>query len=170
MNALQTNPVQRRTLQTAVGLAVFTAPAYLLIAWNILGVGDLQTDEKPAGIIYFAAGCYLAGGLLILLRNRWLLLFGAFINAMVILFFFNAGRGLRAMIVYPAFGYGCSFASSHPSLQDNTLLRMAAGKRVAAEGCTGRFGHRTVRCAGRVHIPVRHADRRLHQGPIYDPR
>lgn len=45
-----------------------------------------------------------------------------------------AGRGLRAMIVYPAFGYGCSFASSHPSLQDNTLLRMAAGKPVAVMG------------------------------------
>ena len=40
-------------------------------------------------IIYVAAGCYLVGGLLILLRNRWLLLFGAFINAMVILFFFS---------------------------------------------------------------------------------
>jgi nucleoside-diphosphate-sugar epimerase len=45
-----------------------------------------------------------------------------------------AGRGLRAMIVYPCFGYGCSSASSHPSLQDNTLLRMAAGKTVAIMG------------------------------------
>lgn len=45
-----------------------------------------------------------------------------------------AARGLRGMIVYPAFGYGCSFASSHPSLQDNTLLRMAAGKPVAVMG------------------------------------
>jgi nucleoside-diphosphate-sugar epimerase len=45
-----------------------------------------------------------------------------------------AGRGLRVMIVYPCFGYGCSFASSHTSLQDQTLLRMAAGKPVAVMG------------------------------------
>lgn len=43
-------------------------------------------------------------------------------------------KGLSVKIVYPAFGYGCSFASSHPSLQDNTLLRMAAGKPVAIMG------------------------------------
>ena len=46
----------------------------------------------------------------------------------------HATRGLRVMIDYPAFGYGCSFASSHPSLQDNTLLRMADGKPVAVMG------------------------------------
>lgn len=43
-------------------------------------------------------------------------------------------RGLPVRIVFPAFGYGCSFASSHPSLQDNTLLRMAAGKPTAIMG------------------------------------
>jgi hypothetical protein len=58
-------------------------------------------DEKPAGIIYFAAGCYLVGGLLILLRNRWLLLFGAFINAMVVLFFFNLYQNRPAVIFSP---------------------------------------------------------------------
>ncbi len=45
-----------------------------------------------------------------------------------------AASGLRVMIVYPCFGYGCSFASSHPSLQEQTLLRMAAGKPVAVMG------------------------------------
>jgi nucleoside-diphosphate-sugar epimerase len=45
-----------------------------------------------------------------------------------------AVKGLSVKIVYPAFGYGCSFASSHPSLQDNTLLRMAAGKPAAIMG------------------------------------
>ena len=85
----------------AVGLAIFTAVAYLLMAWNVLGVGDLQMDEKPAGIIYFAAGCYLTGGLLILLRKRWLLLFGPFINAMVILFFFNLYQNRPAVIFSP---------------------------------------------------------------------
>lgn len=45
-----------------------------------------------------------------------------------------AKRPLRVMIVYPCFGYGCSRASSHSSLQDQTLLRMAAGKPVAILG------------------------------------
>jgi len=71
------------------------------MAFNLLGVGDLQLDEKPAGIIFVAAGCYLLGGLLILLRNRWLLLFGAFINAMVILFFFSMYRGRPAVMFSP---------------------------------------------------------------------
>jgi hypothetical protein len=100
MRTLQ-SPTQRRILWIAVGLALFTALAYVLMVWNVLGVGDLQMDEKPAGIIYFAAGCYLVGGLLILLRNRWLLLFGAFINAMVVLFFFNLYQNRPAVIFSP---------------------------------------------------------------------
>ena len=94
-----TNPT--RILWTAGGLALFTALSYLLMALNVLGVGDLQMDEKPAVIIYVAAGCYLLGGLLILLRNRWLLLFGAFVNAMVILFFFNMYQDRPAVMFSP---------------------------------------------------------------------
>ncbi|MEW5869049.1 MAG: NAD-dependent epimerase/dehydratase family protein [Chloroflexota bacterium] len=45
-----------------------------------------------------------------------------------------AGRGLNVKIVYPCFGYGCSRASSHPSMQEQTLLRMAAGKPAAILG------------------------------------
>lgn len=45
-----------------------------------------------------------------------------------------AGRGLNVKIVYPGFGFGCSFASSHPSMQDQTLLRMARGEKVAIMG------------------------------------
>lgn len=100
MNTLQ-SPAQRRILWLAVGLAIFTAVTYLLMVWNVLGVGDLQMGEKPAGIIYFAAGCYLVGGLSILIRNRGLLLFGAFINAMVILFFFNMYQDRPAVIFSP---------------------------------------------------------------------
>lgn len=44
-----------------------------------------------------------------------------------------AARGLPVAIVYPCFGFGCSRAS-HPSLQDQTLLAMAAGKSVAIMG------------------------------------
>jgi hypothetical protein len=102
MNTVQqSNSNIIRWIWLAVGLAVFTALTYVLMVWNVLGVGDLKMDEKPAGIIYFAAGCYLVGGLLILLRNRWLLLFGAFINAMVLLFFFNLYQDRPAVIFSP---------------------------------------------------------------------
>jgi hypothetical protein len=87
-----------RILWAAVALALIAALSYILMALNVLGVGDLQMDEKPAAIIYVAAGCYLLGGLLILLRNRWLLVFGAFINAMVVLFFFNLYQGRPAVM------------------------------------------------------------------------
>ena len=85
----------------AVTLAFLTALSYLLMAFNVLGVGDLQMDEKPAGIIFVAAGCYLLGGLLILLRNRGLLVFGAGINALVILFFFNLYKDRPAVMFSP---------------------------------------------------------------------
>ena len=104
MNAIRSVPDhQPRILWTAVALALLTALSYVLIALNVLGVGDLQGNEKPAVIIYVAAGCYLLGGLLILLRQRWLLLFGAFINAMVILFFFNMYQD-RPAVMFSAGG------------------------------------------------------------------
>ena len=102
MNTVQSsNPTHARILWTAVVLAFLTALSYILMQFNILGVGDLQVGEKPAGIIYVAAGCYLLGGLLILLRNRWLLLFGVFMNTMVLLFFFSMYQNRPAVIFSP---------------------------------------------------------------------
>ena len=101
MNAIQSTNNHTRVMWLAVALAIFTAIAYVLIAFNVLGVGDLQMDEKPPAIIYVAAGCYLLGGLLILLRNRWLLLFGAGINALVILFFFRLYQDRPAVMFSP---------------------------------------------------------------------
>ena len=97
----RSDPKSTRMIWIAVALALITALSYILMQFNILGVGDLHMDEKPAVIIYVAAGCYLFGGLLILLRNRWLLLFGAFINAMVILFFFNLYQNRPAVMFSP---------------------------------------------------------------------
>ena len=54
----------------AVALAVIAAVSYVLIGFNLLAVGDLQTAEASTTIIYVAAGSYLLGGLLILLRRR----------------------------------------------------------------------------------------------------
>lgn len=100
MNTIQSTN-NARMMWVAVALALFTSLSYILMQFNILDVGDLQVDEKPVGIIYVAAGCYLLGGLLILLRNRWLLLFGAFINAMVITFFFNMYQNRPTVMFSP---------------------------------------------------------------------
>lgn len=100
MNILQTSNNKNLTV-IAVSLALFTALTYLLIAFNVLGVGDPQVAADGGAIIYVAAGCYLLGGLLILLRNRWLLLFGAFINFMVILFFFSMYQTRPEVLLSP---------------------------------------------------------------------
>ena len=85
----------------AVGLAVITAVIYLMMGWDWLGVGDLTAEEGPSGIIYVAAGSYLVGGLLILLRRRWLWVMGAVINALVILFFFSMYQERPAVLLSP---------------------------------------------------------------------
>jgi len=98
MNTVQTNT---RIMWAAVALALTAALSYVLMALNVLGVGGLQVGEKPINIIFVAAGCYTLGGFLILTRNRWLLLFGAFINAMVVLFFYNMYQNRPAVMLSP---------------------------------------------------------------------
>jgi hypothetical protein len=119
-----------RVLWAAVALALLAALSYVLMALNVLGVGDLRVDEKPAGIIYVAAGCYLLGGLLILLRNRWLLLFGAFINAMVVLFFFNLYQDRPAVILSPG---GLSSKIAQILLEVGLLYILAVNWRKSAK-------------------------------------
>ena len=99
--AYSTNPNFVRAMWLALALAVVTAVAYTLIALGILGVGDLQVAEDGGAIVYVAAGCYLLGGLLILLRKRWLWIVGLVINSLVILFFFNLYQNRPAVILSP---------------------------------------------------------------------
>lgn len=104
MNTIQkSNPNYVRFMGAAVALAIFTAIAYVLIGINVLGVGDLQVAEDGGAIIYVAAGCYLLGGLLILLRRRGLLIFGALINALVIFAFYSMYQN-RPAVMFSAGG------------------------------------------------------------------
>ena len=68
----------------AVGLAGFTALIYFVIAG---GIGPGNVTSPPAPIMFVAGVSYLVGGGLILLRRRSLLIFGAFINPLVIIAF-----------------------------------------------------------------------------------
>ena len=90
-----------RAMWLAVSLAMIAALTYLLIQVNVLPVGDLTLEERPPAIIYVAAGSYLLGGLLILLRWRWLWLVGAAINALVILFFVSMYQDQPAVLFSP---------------------------------------------------------------------
>jgi hypothetical protein len=102
MNVVQsTKPNQSRMMWLAVALALITALAYVLIALGILGVGDLQVAKDGGAIVYVAAGCYLLGGLLILLRKRWLWILGILINSLVVLFFFNLYKDRPAVLFSP---------------------------------------------------------------------
>jgi hypothetical protein len=102
MNAVQTTkPNEVRVMWLAVGLAFFSALAYVMIVWDILGVGDLQMAADGDVIVYIAAGGYLLGGLLILLRRNWLWIIGALINALVMLFFFKLYQNRPAVMFSP---------------------------------------------------------------------
>ena len=85
----------------AVALALLAALAYMMIAWDFLSIGDLQTAKAGVVIIHVAAGSYLLGGLLIPLRQRWLWIIGAVINALVILFFINLYQERLAVMFSP---------------------------------------------------------------------
>jgi len=102
MNAFQsTDNNHVRVMWLAVALALLAALAYMMIAWDFLSIGDLQTAKAGVVIIYVSAGSYLLGGLLIPLRQRWLWTIGAVINALVILFFINQYQERPAVMFSP---------------------------------------------------------------------
>jgi hypothetical protein len=78
---------RRLLMWVCLGLALVAALGYILTGLGVLGVGDLESEDAPPGITYIAAGCYLLGGGLILLRRRWLWVVGVVMNTLVILTF-----------------------------------------------------------------------------------
>lgn len=101
MNANQPAKNYRRVMWLSIVLALFTALAYVLINVGALAVGDVPHEEGSTTIAYLAAGCYLLGGLLILLRRRGLLIFGLVMNTLVLLFFFQMYQARPAVLLSP---------------------------------------------------------------------
>lgn len=93
----------KATLLSLLTLAILAALVYFLMGAGVLQPGDLQADEAPAGIAYFAGACYAIGGLLILMRKRWLWVIGAVINGLVIVMFF-AAYAARLAVLFSAPG------------------------------------------------------------------
>lgn len=73
-----------------VVLAGLAALFYFLTGAGILQPGELDVEGAPPAIAYVAGASYVIGGLLILVRKRWLWIIGAVINALVIAMFFSA--------------------------------------------------------------------------------
>ena len=82
--------MKRGIMVGGVALAMVAALAYFLTAAGIIQPGDLGIEEAPPTIAYAAGIGYVVGGLLILVRKRWLWITGAVINALVIAMFFSA--------------------------------------------------------------------------------
>ena len=77
----------KRIMLVCVALAMIAALGYLLMAAGVIHPGDLQTGDAPPAIVWVMCACYVVGGLLILLKKRWLWKTGAGINAFVIVMF-----------------------------------------------------------------------------------
>ena len=102
MNTVQATKLNSaRIVWLAVALALIAALAYVLIAVDLLGIGDLKMGADGDVIIYVAAGGYLLGGLLILMRRRWLWIIGALINALIMLFFFKLYQARPSVMFSP---------------------------------------------------------------------
>lgn len=91
----------RRVMWVSLALALLTALSYVLINAGILTVGDVLHEEGSTAIAYIAAGCYFVGGLLILLRRRWLWLIGLAMNTLVLLFFFQMYQNRPSVVFSP---------------------------------------------------------------------
>jgi len=85
-------------------LALISALTYVLLILGILKAGEMMSPEGgiPAYFYIVPAG-YAVGGLLILLRKRWLWIIGAIINAIPIIVFYAAYAG-RPDIMFSAAG------------------------------------------------------------------
>ncbi len=77
----------------AVALACFVLALAAGVFYVLMGVGAmkvpaLSAEEAPAAIAYVAGGCYVVGGVLVLVRKRWLRAVGLAANTLVIASFF----------------------------------------------------------------------------------
>jgi hypothetical protein len=92
----------RTTTTACAALAFIAAVVYALVGINVISIPRPGTAEAPVAIFYIAAGCYFAGGLLVLGRRRWLWAVGLAANTWVIAIFFLAYHQKPEMMVSAA--------------------------------------------------------------------
>lgn len=87
------------TVWLAVLFAMLTAGGYLLLAAGVLDTGGFQPEPGNQVIVFTAAAWYALGGLLLLLRRRWVWIAGAVFNALVLLMFFSTYAGDTSVLL-----------------------------------------------------------------------
>jgi len=96
---LTANQTTSKAVWLAFGLALATVAVYVLIFLHMLGIGDYDWANAPAFIGYAAMGGYLLGGLLILVRQRWLWFIGLLINGLVMFAYFSMHQAEPALLL-----------------------------------------------------------------------
>jgi hypothetical protein len=71
-------------------LAMISALAYVLLILGIFKVEVMMPEEEIPAYFYIVPAGYVIGGLLILLKKRWLWIIGAITNAIPIIVFYAA--------------------------------------------------------------------------------
>jgi hypothetical protein len=79
----------KKVIWLCFALALVAAMVYLLSGLGVLSSGAQKVREYASVMPFIASACYLVGGLLILLKKRWLWIIGAVINVMVIGIFYS---------------------------------------------------------------------------------
>jgi hypothetical protein len=81
----------KKIMLICMGLAFVAALIYVLMAQGIMHAGDLAPGEEGLPpYFYIVPGGYVLGGLLILVRKRWLWIPGAVINGFGVAMFYGA--------------------------------------------------------------------------------
>ena len=80
----------KRIMLGCLAMALIAALIYVLMARGIMHAGDIVADEGLPAYFYVVPGGYILGGLLILLKKRWLWITGAVINGFGITMFYTA--------------------------------------------------------------------------------
>jgi hypothetical protein len=77
----------KRTMLICLILALISAVFYVLLQTNVITVPSDSAEDGPRWFGYIMAGCYILGGLLILLKKRWLWIVGLVLNTLIIVVF-----------------------------------------------------------------------------------
>jgi hypothetical protein len=80
----------KRIMLVCLAMALISALIYVLLGIGVMHAGDLTSDDGIPSFFYIIPAGYIIGGLLILLKKRWLWITGAVINAFTIVVFYTA--------------------------------------------------------------------------------
>jgi len=80
----------KRIMLLCLLLASISALIYVLLGIGVMHAGALTSDDGIPAFFYIIPAGYIIGGVLILLKKRWLWITGAVINAFTIVMFYTA--------------------------------------------------------------------------------